>query len=443
MSVRELPGTAPGTVCYLTKRFPRLSETFILDEILGLEAHGVPLRLFAVADPGESHVQPDVGKVRGTVVYLRRGAGAGAAVRDHARFLRGHATLFRRDPRRWSRTAWTMATRERSMALARHFLEAGGMAREMERVDGVHLHAAFAHGPASIAYYVHQLTGVPFSFAAHAKDLYLSSPPVLAMKIEASTFVLACSQSATSELRRIAVAEAARRGTSGDVADKVILAPHGVDVERFHPGGRSDGVDHEGSAGLRIVAVGRLVPKKGYPVLLDALADLARRKVDVECRIVGGGDLRDALAARVAALGLEGVVTFLGSRTQTEVLDEYREADVFVQASVITDDGDRDGIPNSVLEAMACGLPVVATEVAGIPEVVHDGTTGLLVRPEPRLLADALQSLAEDPRLRARLGDDARRLVVARYARRTCVELPAALLLDRLSYEPVAGVLAR
>jgi glycosyltransferase involved in cell wall biosynthesis len=418
MSVRELPGTARGTVCYLTKRFPRLSETFILDEILGLEAHGVPLRLFAVADPGESHVQPDVGKVRSTVVYLRKGAGA--AVRDNGRFLRGHATLFRRDPRRWSRTAWTMATRERSMALARHFLEAGGMAREMERVDGVHLHAAFAHGPASIAYYVHQLTGVPFSFAAHAKDLYLSSPPVLAMKIEASTFVLACSQSATSELRRIAVAEAARRGTSGDVADKVILAPHGVDVERFHPGGRSDGVDHEGSAGLRIVAVGRLVPKKGYPVLLDALADLARRQVDVECRIVGGGDLRDAL-----------------------VLDEYREADVFVQASIITDDGDRDGIPNSVLEAMACGLPVVATEVAGIPEVVHDGTTGLLVRPEPGLLADALQSLAEDPRLRARLGDDARRLVVARYARRTCIELPAALLLDRLSCEPVAEVLAR
>lgn len=441
MSVRELPGTASDTVCYLTKRFPRLSETFILDEILGLEAHGVPLRLFAVADPGESHVQPDVGKVRGTVVYLRRGAGA--AVRDHVRFLRGHATLFRRDPRRWSRTAWTMVTRERNMALARHFLEAGGMAREMERVDGAHLHAAFAHGPASIAYYVHQLTGVPFSFAAHAKDLYLSSRPVLAMKIEASTFVLACSQSAASELRRIAVAEAARRGTSGDVADKVILAPHGVDVERFHPRDRSDGVDREGSAGLRIVAVGRLVPKKGYPVLLDAVAELARRQVDVECRIVGGGDLRDSLAARVAALGLGDIVTFLGSRTQTGVLDEYREADVFVQASVITDDGDRDGIPNSVLEAMACGLPVVATEVAGIPEVVHDGETGLLVRPEPGLLADALQSLAEDPRLRARLGDDARRLVVARYARRTCIELPAALLLDRLSCEPVAGVLAR
>jgi hypothetical protein len=201
VTTRELPFTPRGTVCYLTKRFPRLSETFILDEILGLEEHGVPLRLFAVADPGESSVQPDVGKVRSGVVYLHKNSGAGA--RDHARFLRGHATLFRRDPRRWSRTAWTMVTRQRSMALARHFLEAGGMAREMERVKGVHLHAAFAHGPASIAYYVHQLTGIPFSFAAHAKDLYLSSPEVLAMKIEESTFVLACSQSATSELRRI------------------------------------------------------------------------------------------------------------------------------------------------------------------------------------------------------------------------------------------------
>jgi colanic acid/amylovoran biosynthesis glycosyltransferase len=216
-----------------------------------------------------------------------------------------------------------------------------------------------------------------------------------------------------------------------------------VDVERFYPGRRSDAIDRPASAVLQIVAVGRLVPKKGYPGLLAALAELVRRRVDITCRIVGGGDLRDSLAAQVAALGLGDIVTFLGSRTQTEVLEEYRKADVFVQASIITPDGDRDGIPNSVLEAMACGLPVVATEVAGIPEVVHHGTTGLLVHAEAGLLADALQSLAEDPRLRTRLGDDARRLVVARYSRRTCLELPAALLLDRLSYGPGAGVLTR
>ena len=426
-----LPGPSQPTVCYLTKRFPRLSETFILDEILGLEANGVALRLFAVADPGEAEVQPDVRRVRSPVTYLRSDGGARGAVRDHLRFLRGHATLLRRNPRRW----WTVARRAvlwgRSTALVRHFIEAGGLAREMERVGGVHLHAAFAHGPASTAYFVHELTGRSFSFAAHAKDLYLSTPRILGAKIAASTFVLACSESAADELRRIAAAEA---GTGADrPGDLVILAPHGVDVDRFLPSAQ-DAPAPGPPRPLRILAVGRLVPKKGYSVLIDALAALADQGVDFECRIVGDGNLRSQLQGEIRRHRLERRVELCGSRVHQEIAAEYGWADVFVQASVVLGDGDRDGIPNSVLEAMSSGVAVVATSVAGIPEVVHDGSTGLLVPPsDDRQLASAIAVLARNTGLRKRLGEGARQFVMDHHAKKTCIELPAALFLDRLT----------
>jgi len=424
-----MTATAPGRarrICYLTKRFPRLSETFILDEILGLEANGVDLRLFAIADPHEATVQPDVSRLRSPVSYLHTGDGCGSGARDTLHFARGHAALALRHPVRWVRTAVRLLGPERGRAMARHFLEAGGMASEMQRVGGDHLHAAFAHGPASVAYYVHRLTGRPYSFAVHAKDLYLSSPEVLAAKVRAASFVLACSHSAASELRRIAMAN----GVSG--AD-VVYAPHGVDVDRFRPftatGGGAD--DHHAGQhdGIRILAVGRLVPKKGYPTLIAALAELFGSGVPFTCRIVGGGDLRHELAARLAAAGIADRVELCGSRTQLEILEEYRQADVFVQASVVTEDGDRDGIPNSVLEAMSCGLAVVASDVAGIPEVVRDRETGLLVAPADRTaLAEALGAVAGDPELRRRLGTAARAFVVDALDRAECVLVPVDLL---------------
>ena len=426
----------PPTMGYLTKRFPRLSETFILDEILGLEAAGIPLRLFAIADPGEALIQADVSRVASPVGYLHTGAGWQAAARDHLRFLRSHATLLRRRPLRWCGVVAHIAVSRRHVSTVKHFLEAGALAVELEQVGATHVHAAFAHGPASIAHFVHLLTGMPFSLAAHAKDLYLSSPDILARKVAASSFVLVCSSSAAAELTRVVEAHwdpAVRRE-----AGRIILAPHGVDTDRFVPGPGSTA-----SGPLRLLTVGRLVPKKGFGVLLDALAELVATGVDFECRIVGGGPLKTELAERAAQLGLAQRVSFLGALAQTGIVAHYQWADAFVQASVITPDGDRDGIPNSVMEAMASGLAVVASAVAGIPEVVHDETTGLLVPPgDATALAAALRGLAGDPELRLALGDHARRYAVECLSRRMCLEPVAARMLAAIDQSPAAPAVA-
>jgi glycosyltransferase involved in cell wall biosynthesis len=252
-----------------------------------------------------------------------------------------------------------------------------------------------------------------FSFAGHAKDLYLSDPAALAKRAEAAEFVLVCSASAAAQLDR-------RAGRCA----RIVLAYHGVDSERFKPAS-PDG-DRRGP--VKILAVGRLVEKKGYPVLLDALAALVRRGHRVQCEIVGGGELEGELRERISRLGLESVIALRGARTHQQIADSYAGADVFVQASVVLTNGDRDGVPNSLLEAMASGLAVVASDVAGIPEVIRDGATGLLVPPEDSgSLAAALGRVVEDVELRRRLGEAARDHVVAQLDRRVCSRRVAVL----------------
>ncbi len=402
----------PTTVAYLTKRFPRLSETFILDEILGLEAAGVPLRLYAIANPAESHVQPDIARVASPVAYLRH-SGVAGAVGDLVATLGAHLQLLVTRPRRYLTVVGEVLNSQDRRSALRHFGYAGRFAVTVRRARARHLHAAFAHTPASIVRYTHLLTGLPFSFGAHAKDLYRSDPVNLAIQAVEARFVLVCSQSAGTALSQL----------SGPKA-RIVLAYHGVDSNRFAPAR----TQHADTGPVRILAVGRLVPKKGYPVLLEALQRLVASGTDLRCQIVGAGDLAGELAASIARLGLGGVVTLSGASTHPEVAQAYRRADLFVQSSVVLPDGDRDGIPNSLLEAMASGLAVVASSVAGIPEILTDGRTGLLVPPgDAGALAGALGRLAHDATLRASLGRAARDYVVEHLDRTACGQHTAAL----------------
>ncbi len=410
-----------ATVGYLTKRFPRLSETFILDEILGLERVGVPLRLYALAHPHEAIEQPDTSRLRTTVTYLRDDSSWRSAIANLRKPAAAHLHLLRTRPGPYARVLLYVAYKRRHWSTVRHLLEAGYLAVLLQRDGASHVHAAFAHGPASVAHFVHLLTGLPFSFSAHAKDLYESAPDLLARKIAAAEFVLVCSESAARVVCELA----------GPAADKVLLAPHGVDTARFRPtpSGLAD-TPGEGSyhRPLRLLAVGRLVEKKGYPTLLQAIHTVAGSGGDVTCRIIGAGPLRAELEQLATRLGVSDRIEFLGARTHQEVAAAYHEADAFVQTSVVLSSGDRDGIPNALLEAMASGLPVVASAVGGIPEVIADRATGLLCAPDdPTALAERLILLLDNPSLRRRLGEQARQHIVAHYDRDSAIRAIAPL----------------
>ncbi len=408
------------SVAYLTKRFPRLSETFILDEIIGLEDAGVPLRLYAIADPREDLVQPDVARVASPVTYLRA-QGARDRARVASATIAAHARLLARDPRRYLGIVAYIARERRHLSTLINFAQAGRLTLLVEADGARHVHAAFAHGPASVAHFVHLLSDLPYSFSAHAKDIYVSSPDLLARKIRDASFVLTCSRSAHDAVSDIAGADAA----------KVLLAPHGVNTERFAP---RPAPRDANDATLRILCVGRLVPKKGYPVLVGAIAQLVAQGRDVACTIVGAGPEHDELADLAASLDVAPHIRFLGALATRAVAASYHEADVFVQASVVLANGDRDGIPNALLEAMASGVAVVASDVAGIPEVITPECGLLVTSGSPEALADALGRLHDEPELRARMGAAARRHVIDSFDRRACTQAIAPL------FQPTPGV---
>jgi glycosyltransferase involved in cell wall biosynthesis len=389
-----------GSVAYLLKRFPRLSETFILHEILELQRQGLTLRLYAILDPSEEVVHADVARVQAPVTYLPGGL---AAIMP---LLRAHLTLFGRNPRRYAGiVAYLLRWSQRRAAL-KHFLRAGWLALDLERAGVRHLHAHFAHDPATVAHVVHLLTGLPYSFTAHAKDIYTSPPRLLALKMRAARFVVTCTEYNARYLADLTGAAAAKR---------IHRIYHGLDLRTFKPNGRFPAVPGQDESPI-ILAVGRLVEKKGFPYLIDAGRLLVERGYSLRLHIVGGGDMKEALRRHIAEAGLETYVTLLEPRPQEELIALYRTATVFALPSIVADDGDRDGIPNVLVEAMRLGLPVVSTAVSGIPELVLDGETGLLVPPrDAEALAAALVRLLDDEKLRDRLAAGAARHVATSF----------------------------
>jgi len=293
------------------------------------------------------------------------------------------------------RAWWADLRRDPTVNRARRFGQALVLAAELPAGIG-RLHAHFLHTPASVARYAALLRGLPWSGSAHAKDIWLTPDWEIREKLAEVDWLVTCSRYGHEKLARLAPDPM-----------RVTLAYHGLDFARFSapppvpPG--PDGSDP--AQPVTILSVGRAVAKKGYDDLLAALAALPRT---LAWRLVhvGGGPLGDALKRQAADLGLADRIAWLGAQPQEEVLRRYRAADLFVLASRIADDGDRDGLPNVLMEAQSQRLAVLATTVAAVPELIVDGETGLLAPPgEPPALAAALGRLIGDPALRARLGE--------------------------------------
>jgi glycosyltransferase involved in cell wall biosynthesis len=401
---------------YLVRSWPRLSQTFVVGEVLAQERLGTRIELYSLAHSGEELVQPQVREVRADVHYLddRRAA----PVRDHV-------LLARSAPAAYARTVLFAASRPQ---LARGYATlstlgclsvAVRLAADITRARQAgapigHLHAHFAHDPALVALLTARLTGIPFSITAHARDLYQIPVEGLRARAREAVAVVTCCAANVDYLRLTLPAE---------LHDRLRLIHHGVEVDRFVPAPPSDG----SSGPVEILSVGRLVAKKGFPDLLHACRRLksARREVPFRLRIYGDGPLRAELTELRDRLGLRGVVELVGERTGDEVLRAYQRADIFALTPCVTDDGDRDGVPNVVVEAMACGLPVVTTDAGGIPEAVRHGVNGLVATAQDvEALVAHLGELIADPVRRRDLGAAGRRMVEERFdVRRAAQEL--------------------
>jgi glycosyltransferase involved in cell wall biosynthesis len=372
----------------LVKIYPKLSETFILEEILGLERLGQRLHIFALEPPTDAIGHDAVARVRSPVTYLPRLAPATVP-----KLLAAHAALFAAGPLRYLATLRAALGRRGGLG---DFVRAGWLTQRLRRAGIDHLHTHFISRPADVGELVARL-GVPYSISAHAKDIYLSQPADLRRKLEAARFTVTC-----TEYNRRALAHRAPQAA-------IHRMYHGVDLERFHPRLRQPPV----GAPL-ILAVGRLREKKGFDTLIDACRILRRQGVPFRCDIVGYGEEHAALERRIDEAGLFGQVMLAGKLPREAVIERYACASAFVQPSRIGHDGDRDGIPNVLLEAMAMQVAVVATCVSGIPELVRHEETGLLVEPDHApALANAVGRLLGDTALRARLGEAGRRAVAA------------------------------
>ena len=394
---------APARIGFLVKTFPRLSETFILNEILGLQTMGWTLQIYSLKRPVEEPVHPGVAQVQTAVRYVPSLRPA-ASWMEPVKALAAHAGLVAKRPVRYGAALWRYFSGTRA-ARVKEFVQAGWLAADLEREGITHLHAHFANAPTAVAEIVHWLTGIPFSFTAHAKDIYTTDEGDLARRMATATATLTCTAFNARHLR----------GMVGERA-QVELAYHGIDTERFRRKAEQDGAEVEGETPT-VLTVGRFSEKKGLEDLIYACALLRDRGVRFRCVMVGYGAQEDRLKELRSALRLNAVIAMPGRLAQPEVIAQYRRAAVFALPCVVLENGDRDGIPNVLLESMAAGVPVVTTDVSGIAEVVENGRTGWLVQPhDPAMLADAIAYVLSHGAEAARVAARAQERVEAEFS---------------------------
>ncbi len=379
-----MPERLPLRIGYVLKRFPRLSETFILNEILALERTGVEVEIFSLLRPPKEGRHALISELKAPVTYLPSSVSAArltmkTGIEAETGSLPDFYDELEASP--------PLLSGKSPQDAALLHLKAGLLAFLAHRRGIRHLHAHFGSDATTAALLTSRLTGGTFSYTAHARDIYHTyvSPSKDAQmrraKMSEAEFLVTVSDYNAKHLRKLCP----------DAAHRVHRLYNGIDLTRFVP-------DRDARRPGRIIAVGRFIEKKGFPILIEACRILRDRGHAFDCLILGDGPMRDELERQIAQLGLTGSVRLGGSLPQEQLITEMKTGAMVTLPCIVSESGDRDGLPTVLLEAMALGLPVVTTTVSGGPEIVVEGETGHLCPPgNPSALAAALESLLDAP----------------------------------------------
>lgn len=385
-------------VAYYLSRFPRLSETFILREMCLLREMGVDVQIFSVLPPLPSSKMHQ--QVQDMMPYVHY-----SPFLFSFKLIMAQVIFFFRSPRKYIRALWRViyqtwpepSTCVKALVL---FPKSVYFAKQLVDMKINHIHAHFVWLNGVAAQVAADLTGITFSLHAHAWDIFQRNLECVRRQLELATCIVT-----VSEYHRQYLIEQCPSLHPQDIR----IVHYGLDPDEFSPAYISNG-NHS----VRIISIGRLVVKKGFEYLVDACAYLINKGYSIRCSIVGEGPLRDALQAQIDKQDLHDQVSLLGAKNLAEIKDLYRHSDIFALACVIGPRGDRDGMPNVLLEAMAMQVPVITTPMTGNPELVHDGVTGLMVpENDAEALALAIERLINDPSLRSKLGEQGRQAVLA------------------------------
>lgn len=414
-----------ATIGYVLKGYPRLSETFIAQEIHQMEQMGFALEIFSMRKAREKEQHPIISEIKAPVTYIPeyfRDAPFEIAFSAFAALIANPlATL----------GAFAHALREvafeQNKSSLKRFFQAAWLVRKKDlgRTEIRHLHAHFVHTPTELTLYAHMLSGLTYSISAHAKDIYTSSIRQVTERIQRAEFLMTCTRFNVNYLRR----------QPNIPSEKVHEVYHGIHSQRFTPGPLS--FSKSGNH-MRLVTCARLVPKKGYPTVLQAMAKIRESGYPLHYDIFGEGELRESLVQLAENLGIADYVHFHGNITQAELIAEYQKQGIFVLGCQEMEDGDRDGIPNAMAEAMSMGLPVIATNISGIPELAEHGVSALLVPSrDVTAMIDAIYRLISRPELGDSLGESGRARVQSVFEAKVCAEICASFLRPYSQWRPV------
>jgi glycosyltransferase involved in cell wall biosynthesis len=366
-----------GRLAVVLKGYPRLSETFIAQELKALEARGHRFDIWSLRQPYDDRIHPIHAEITADRHYLPEYLLTEPIRVLRAIFRMAGSRRFWRATQVWFGDLW----RDRTMNRIRRFGQAAVLAAELP-AETKFLYAHFLHTPGSVARYTALMRDIGWGFSAHAKDIWTIPDWEKREKIADCQFGVTCTGTGAEHLRSL--------DPSGD---KISLVYHGLDLSRFP---RPPDIRPARNT-FTMLSVGRLVPKKGYGDLLEALSRLPDN-LDWKFIHIGGGELKRGIEARAKRLGLDDRIEWRGKRAQDDVIAMMRSADLFVLPSMIADDGDRDGLPNVLMEAASQKLPILTTDISAIPEFITHGVHGTLVPPaDPRAFAAAIVALAADP----------------------------------------------